>query len=90
MSVIESIANIPLQDPTKEEFCSADLTWNKFGNAEHHDDVALIPYERVDSFMVGESLNVECPTQFHIERARRRSLGSLKDYKDDEYLEYRL
>ncbi|XP_028766007.1 uncharacterized protein LOC114723924 [Neltuma alba] len=90
MVIIESISNIPLQDPLKGEFCSADLTWTKFGNAEHHDEVALIPYERVDSFMTGECSNVECPTQFHLERARRRSLGSLKEYKDDEYLEYRL
>ncbi|KAF7834145.1 SWIM zinc finger protein [Senna tora] len=90
MAIVESIANIPLQDPLEEEFCAAHLTWTKFGNAEHHDEVALIPYERVDSFMIGECCNVECPTQFHIERTRKRSMGSLKEYKDDEYLEYRL
>ncbi|XP_028798002.1 uncharacterized protein LOC114753488 [Neltuma alba] len=90
MAIIESIGDIPLQDPSEEEFCSADLTWTKFGNAEHHDDVALIPYERVDSFIIGECSNVQCPTRFHIERGRKRSMGSLKEYKDDEYLEYRL
>lgn len=90
MAIIESIANIPLQDPLEEEFCASDLNWTKFGNSEHHDEVALIPYERVDSFMIGECSNVECPTQFHIERTRKRSMGSLKEYKDDEYLEYRL
>ena len=90
MALVKSIVNIPLQDPPEEEFCSADLTWTKFGTAEHHDEVALIPYERVDAFIIGECSNVECPTRFHIERGRKRPVGSLKEYRDDEYLEYRL
>ncbi|XP_010255617.1 PREDICTED: uncharacterized protein LOC104596236 [Nelumbo nucifera] len=90
MDIIESILNIPVQDPPEEDFSSADLNWTKFGTAEHHDDVALIPYDRVDAFIIGECSNVECPTRFHIERGRKRSKGSLKTYKSDEYLEYRL
>lgn len=90
MDIIESILDIPVQDPKEEEFSSADLNWTKFGNPEHHDDVALIPYARVDAFIIGECSNVECPTRFHIERGRKRSKGSLKEYKNDEYLEYRL
>ncbi|EXB40969.1 hypothetical protein L484_020703 [Morus notabilis] len=90
MAIVESILDIPVQDPSEEEFSSADLTWTKFGTSDHHDDVALIPYERVDEFIIGECSNVECPTRFHIERGRKRSIGSLKEYKDDEYLEYRL
>ncbi|PON81986.1 Zinc finger, SWIM-type [Trema orientale] len=90
MAIVESILDIPIQDPPEEEFSSADLTWTKFGTSEHHDVVALIPYERVDEFIIGECSNVECPTRFHIERGRKRSMGSLKEYKDDEYLEYRL
>ncbi|XWS49306.1 hypothetical protein CRYUN_Cryun13aG0152600 [Craigia yunnanensis] len=90
MEIVESILNIPVQDLAEEEFSSADLTWTKFGTAEHHDDVALIPYARVDEFIIGECSNVECPTRFHIERGRKRSKGSLKEYKSDEYLEYRL
>ncbi|KAH0973126.1 hypothetical protein GBA52_025282 [Prunus armeniaca] len=27
-----------VQDPPEEEFSAADLTWTKFGTAEHHDD----------------------------------------------------
>lgn len=88
--IVESVGKIPLQDPPEEDFCAADLTWTKFGNAEHHDEVALIPYDRVDAFIIGECSNVECPTRFHIERGRKRAIGSLKEYKDDEYLEYRL
>ena len=90
MAIVESVGEIPLQDPPEEEFCAADRTWTKFGNAEHHDEVALIPYDRVDAFIIGECTNVECPTRFHIERGRKRTIGSLKEYKDDEYLEYRL
>jgi len=67
MAIVESLRNIPLQDPPEEEFSSADLTWTKFGNADHHDEVALIPYDRVDDFISGECSNVLCPTRFHIE-----------------------
>lgn len=90
MDIVESILDIPVQDPAVEDFSSADLVWTKFGTAEHHDDVALIPYARADEFIIGECSNVECPTRFHIERGRKRLRGSLKEYKDDEYLEYRL
>ncbi|KAJ7957020.1 SWIM zinc finger family protein [Quillaja saponaria] len=62
----------------------------KFGTAEHQDDVALIPYDRVDAFIIGECSNVECPTRFHVEKGRKRRMGCLMEYKDDEYLEYRL
>ncbi|KAK2976423.1 hypothetical protein RJ640_007461 [Escallonia rubra] len=90
MDIIESILSIPVQNPPREEFSSADLNWTKFGTAERHDDVALIPYARVDAFIIGECSNVECPTRFHIERGRKRSKGSLKKFKSDEYLEYRM
>lgn len=90
MDIIESILDIPLQNPPGEEFSSADLNWTKFGSTDRHDEVALIPYARVEAFIIGECSNVECPTRFHIERGRKRSKGSLKEYKSDEYLEYRL
>ncbi|GKC95834.1 hypothetical protein Tco_1161276, partial [Tanacetum coccineum] len=56
----------------------------------HPDDVALIPYTRVDDFIFEESFNVESPTRFHIERGRKRKKGSLKKFNSDEYLEFRL
>ncbi|KAI3697783.1 hypothetical protein L6452_30880 [Arctium lappa] len=90
MDLIESIHDIPVQNPSVEDFSAADLKWIKFGTPEHHDDVALIPYARVEEFIVGECSNVECPTRFHIERGRKRSKGSLLEFKSDEYLEYRL
>ncbi|KAG4156454.1 hypothetical protein ERO13_D03G176650v2 [Gossypium hirsutum] len=85
MEIVKSILDIPVQDP-QAEFSSADLTWKKFGTAEHQDDVALIPYTRVNDFIIGECCNVECPTRFHIERGRKRSKGSVKEYKNDDYL----
>lgn len=90
MEIVESIKNISVQDPPEGEFSSANLKWTKFGTAEHHDDVAKIRYDRVDDFIYGECSNVEFPTRFHIERGRKRRRGSLKEYKSDEYLEYKL
>ena len=91
MEVKNSIVGIPVQDPPDEIFSATDLTWTKFGSSEHHvDDVALIPFSRVDDFIAGESSSVECPTQFHIERGRKRPRGSLKVSKSDDYLIYRL
>lgn len=92
MDVKDSIADIPVQDPPGEEFSAADLTWTKYAASEHHiDDVALIPYDRLEAFISGESSNVECPTRFHIERGRKREKGSPKaGCKSDEYLLYRL
>ncbi|PIA45621.1 hypothetical protein AQUCO_01600086v1 [Aquilegia coerulea] len=90
MEIIESIHDIPVQDPPEEDFSSADLGWTKYGTDEHHDDVALIPYDRLESFIIGESSCAECPTRFHIERGRARKEGTLKTYKSDEYLLFRV
>ncbi|GAB4833589.1 hypothetical protein Ancab_031832 [Ancistrocladus abbreviatus] len=89
MEIVGSLDSIPVQSPSKTDFSSDDLKWTKFGTEEHHDDVALIPYNRVDEFIIGECCKVECPTRFHIEKGRKRSKGSLKEYKSDEYLEYK-
>ncbi|XP_047338316.1 uncharacterized protein LOC124941968 [Impatiens glandulifera] len=90
LAMVESLSELPIQDPPGEEFYSANLNWIKFGTPERYDDVALIPYARVDAFIIGECSNIESPTRFHIERGRKRSMGSLKEFKSDEYLEYRL
>ncbi|XP_051151604.1 uncharacterized protein LOC127265706 [Andrographis paniculata] len=90
MEVCESIDDLPVQDPSGEDFSSADLDWISLRSVDRCDDVALIPYDRVDAFIIGECSNVEFPTRFHIERGRKRAKGSLKEYKNDEYLEYRM
>lgn len=88
MDIIESLHDISVQNPSVEDFSAADLKWVKFGTSERHDDVALIPYARVDDFIFGESSNVESPTRFHIERGRKRDIGSLRDIKSDTFLRY--
>ncbi|KAK8958310.1 hypothetical protein KSP40_PGU004982 [Platanthera guangdongensis] len=92
MEVTDSIDDIPIQDPPNEEFSASNLTWTKFGNSEFHVvEVALIPYDRVEAFICGESSNAECPTRFHIARSRKRVWDGLKDTcKSDEYLQLRL
>jgi hypothetical protein len=66
------------------------LILTKFGNAENHDEVALIPYDRVDTFIIGECSNELCPTLLHIKRGKKQTIGTLKEHKDDEYLVYML
>ncbi|KAG9459370.1 hypothetical protein H6P81_003878 [Aristolochia fimbriata] len=91
MEIKASIIDLPVQDLSKEEFSSVDLKWTKYGTIKDRiDDVALIPYIRVDAFIIGECTNVEHPTRFHIEKGQKRAEGSLKEYKEDEYLEKRL
>ncbi|KAJ6833243.1 uncharacterized protein M6B38_341180 [Iris pallida] len=92
MSIKDSIEGLPVQDPPYEEFSASDLTWTKLSTTEHHhaDDVALIPFSRLDAFISGESSLPECPTRFHIERGRKRDRGSLKRCSSDDYLLYRL
>ncbi|KAH9324532.1 hypothetical protein KI387_004710, partial [Taxus chinensis] len=86
------ILNLPVQDPPGKEFSSSHLTWTRVERHNHTvEDVALIPYSRVDDFLKGESDNVECPTRFRIENGRKRSrLSSSKERKPDEYTEFRL
>ncbi|EPS61942.1 hypothetical protein M569_12851, partial [Genlisea aurea] len=90
MEIIESIDTLTVQDPGGEDFCSSDLEWFKLRNAERCEDVALIPYDRVDAFIIGECSRVEFPTRFHVERGRKRARGSLKQHTADEYLDYKL
>lgn len=91
MEIKTSVLDIPLQNPPGEEFSAADLTWSKFATSEDHaDDVALIPYGRIEAFISGECNIAEFPTRFHIERGRKRERGSLKKYKSDDYLLYRM
>lgn len=89
--VVESVSDLAVQDPPGEEFSAADLRWVKYASSEHQrDDVALIPYERMDAFIAGECSNPECPTRFHIERGRKRDRGTLREVRSDDYLLYRM
>jgi hypothetical protein len=76
--VRQSVSDLPVQDPPGEEFSAADLRWAKNASSEHHcDDVALVPYDRLEAFISGECNNPEHPTRFHIEGSRKRVSGTM-------------
>lgn len=86
------IHKLPVQDPPCKEFSSSHLTWYKC-EGHHHtvDEIALIPYARVEGFLKGESDNVECPTRFRIEGGRKNvRFSSTKQRKPADYSEFRL
>ncbi|KAI3977339.1 hypothetical protein MKX01_000252 [Papaver californicum] len=81
MPRMEDILNLPVQDPPCAEFSAALINWVKVkGGRQGGDDVALIPFCRVDDFVKGESANSR----------RKRTEGSLSKPKVDDYLEYTL
>ncbi|PIA42565.1 hypothetical protein AQUCO_02000185v1 [Aquilegia coerulea] len=91
MARMEDILNLPVQDPPCAEFSSAHINWVKVeGGRQGGDDIALIPFSRVDDFVKGESANSECPARFRIESRRKRSEGSVSKPRVDGYLEYTL
>ncbi|PON65595.1 Zinc finger, SWIM-type [Parasponia andersonii] len=91
MPRMEDILNLPVQDPPAAEFSAADIKWVKVeGGRQGGDDIALIPFARVDDFVKGESLNAECPASFRIESRRKRLEGSISKPRVDGYLEYTL
>lgn len=74
---MEDILNLPVQDPPCAEFSASQLKWVKIvGGRQGGDDVALIPFARVEDFVKGESSNADCPASFRIESRRRRREGS--------------
>ncbi|KAL6216910.1 hypothetical protein ACLB2K_010128 [Fragaria x ananassa] len=91
MARMEDILNLPVQDPPCAEFSAAHIKWVKVDGGRHGgDDIALIPYARVDDFVKGESLNADCPASFRIESKRKRAEGSVSKPRVDGYLEYTL
>lgn len=91
MARMEDILNLPVQDPPFAEFSAAHIKWVKVeGGRQGGDDIALIPFARVDDFVKGESSNAECPASFRIESKRKRPEGSVSKPRVDGYLEYTL
>ncbi|KAI8022974.1 hypothetical protein LOK49_LG03G02026 [Camellia lanceoleosa] len=91
MPRMEDILNLPVQDPPFTEFSAAHLNWVKVeGGRQGGDDIALIPYARVDNFVKGESGNAECPASFRVESRRKRPEGSVSKPRVDGYLKYTL
>ncbi|KAK4277111.1 hypothetical protein QN277_015160 [Acacia crassicarpa] len=91
MPRMEDILNLPVQDPPCPEFSASHIKWVKVeGGRQGGDDIALIPFARVDDFVKGESSNAECPAKFRIESRRKRPEGSITKPRVDGYLEYTL
>ena len=91
MPRMEGILNLPVQDPLCPEFSAAHINWVKLeGGRQGGDDIALIPFARVDDFVKGESSNPECPASFRLESRRKRPVGSIAKPRVDGYLEYTL
>ena len=91
MPRMEDILNLPVQDPPSAEFSADHINWVKVeGGRQGGDDIALIPFARVDDFVKGESSNAECPANFRIESRRKRPEGSISKPRVDGYLEYTL
>ncbi|KAM3688004.1 hypothetical protein ACB098_10G120600 [Castanea mollissima] len=91
MPRMEDILSLPVQDPPCAEFSAAQMKWVKVeGGRQGGDDIALIPFARVDDFVKGESSNAECPASFRIESRRKRPEGSISKPRVDGYLEYTL
>ncbi|KAM6543324.1 hypothetical protein CsatB_007771 [Cannabis sativa] len=91
MPRMEDILNLPVQDPPAAEFSAAHLKWVKVDGGRHGgDNIALIPFARVDDFVKGESSNPECPASFRVESRRKRPEGSISKPRVDGYLEYTL
>ncbi|OIW15052.1 hypothetical protein TanjilG_13979 [Lupinus angustifolius] len=91
MPRMDDILNLPVQDPPCPEFCAAHINWSKLeGGRQGGDDIALVPYARVDDFVKRESSNPECPASFCVESRRKRPEASIAKPRVDGYLEYTL
>jgi hypothetical protein len=67
------------------------INWvNLEGGRQGGDNIALIPFARVDDFVKGESSNPACPANFRVESRRKRASGSVVKPRVDGYLEYTL
>ncbi|RZC06254.1 hypothetical protein D0Y65_014013 [Glycine soja] len=65
MPRMEGILNLPVQDPLCPEFSAAHINWVKLeGGRQCGDNIALIPFARVDDFVKGESSNPPMPCEF--------------------------
>ncbi|CAJ2643420.1 unnamed protein product [Trifolium pratense] len=91
MPRMEEILNLPVQELPCSEFSAENINWIKLeGGHQGGDDIALIPFTRVDDFVKGESSNPACPANFRVESRRKRAAGSVAKPRVDGYLEYTL
>eukprot|EP01018_Ginkgo_biloba_P025588 Gb_05069 [translate_table: standard] len=66
------------------EFSSKNMMWKFIGE----DHIALIPYSRLDDFIVGEQMNVDAPCHFVVKQRRSNGIEEYSMYKANAFLEY--
>ncbi|KAH9326839.1 hypothetical protein KI387_007017, partial [Taxus chinensis] len=85
----DDILTLPVQEPPTIEFSSSDLVWVKVeGWGQNVDNVARIPFSRVNDFVKGESSSIEHPTKFRVEARRKKPECSSYKPRVDGYLDY--
>ena len=81
----ERINGLEVEDPEDMiEFSAEDLTWTNVDG----DQVAVIPYFRLDDFIRGEESSESAPTQFHLCTHRIKKVEDIKQTYCSTYLEY--
>lgn len=79
------INELEVEDPEgMTEFSVEDLTWNEIQG----DQVAIIPYCRLEDFISGEEMRESAPTQFVAKTRRSKDVKDIKMTNSSTYLEY--
>ena len=79
------INELEVEDPEgMTEFSVEDLTWNEIQG----DQVAIIPYCRLEDFISGEEMRESAPTQFVAKTRRSKDVNDIKMTNSSTYLEY--
>eukprot|EP01018_Ginkgo_biloba_P039530 Gb_16523 [translate_table: standard] len=60
------------------------MTWKFIGE----DHIALIPYSRLDDFIVREKMNVDAPCHFMVKQCRSNEIKENYTYKANAFIEY--
>ena len=81
----EEINEFEVEDPEDMvEFSAEDLTWMEIWG----DQVAIIPYCRLQDFIKGEKVRETYLTQFVVHTRRTRKVEENEKIQFDTYLEY--
>jgi hypothetical protein len=81
----EEIIELDVQDPEDMmEFSSEDLTWTEVWG----DQMAIIPYYRLEDFINGEQSRKSAPTQFVVRTRRSKKMEDIKETNFGTYIEY--
>jgi hypothetical protein len=81
----EEIIELDVQDlEDMIEFSSEDLTWTEVWG----DQMAIIPYYRLEDFINGEQSRESAPTQFVVRTRRSKKMEDIKETNFGTYIEY--